>query len=35
VVDLWWKEGRIWGILSLDDPALRSKYLQLVQEGLR
>jgi len=34
-VDLSWKEGRIWGILSLDDPALRSKYMQLVEEGLR
>jgi hypothetical protein len=34
-VDLLWKEGRIWGILSLDDPALRSKYLQLVEQGLR
>ena len=33
-IDLSWKEGRIWGILSLTDPALRSKYMQLVEEGL-
>jgi len=35
VVDLLWKGGRIWGILSLDDPALRSKYLKLIEEGLQ
>jgi hypothetical protein len=34
-VDLSWKEGRIWGILNLEDPALRSKYIGLVEEGLR
>ena len=30
VVDLSWKGGRIWGILNFDDPALRSKYLKLI-----
>lgn len=34
-VDLYWKEGRIWGALNLDDPALRSKYLKLVEEELQ
>ena len=33
-IDLSWKESRIWGILSLNDPVLRSKYMQLVEEGL-
>jgi len=33
-VDLLWQGQFIWGILNLDDPALRSKYLKLL-EGRR
>ena len=35
VVDLSWKEGKIWGILNIGDLALRSKYLKLIEEGLK
>ena len=35
VVDLSWKEGRLWGIINVDDIALRSKYLKLIEEGLQ
>jgi hypothetical protein len=35
MVDLSWKGGRIWGIVNLDDPLLRSKYLRLIEEGLQ
>ncbi|HLD30228.1 MAG TPA: DUF6599 family protein [bacterium] len=35
VVEISWREGRIWGILNLDDPALRTKYLRLIEEGLK
>jgi len=34
-VDLSWKGARIWGTIGLDDPAVRSKYLKLVEEGLQ
>jgi len=32
-IDLYWKGKQVWGILGLDDPALRSKYLKLVEEA--
>jgi hypothetical protein len=34
-VVLSWKGERVWGTIGLDDPALRSKYLKLVEEGLQ
>jgi hypothetical protein len=33
-VDLYWKGKTIWGILNVSEPALRSKYLKLLEEGL-
>jgi hypothetical protein len=33
-VDLYWQGAYIWGILSLNDPNLRSKYLKLLEESL-
>ena len=33
-MDLHWKGGHIWGILSLNNPTLRSEYLKLLEEGL-
>jgi hypothetical protein len=33
-VALQWKDTWIWGVLNLDDPALRSKHLKLVEERL-
>jgi len=33
-VDLYWKGGYIWGIIDMNDFALRSKYLKLFEEGL-
>ncbi len=33
-VDLYWQGAYIWGILDLNDPALRSKYLKLFEKGL-
>jgi hypothetical protein len=34
-VDLHWKGRNIWGILNMGDASLRSKYLQLFEEGLK
>ena len=34
-IDLNWRGAHIWGILSLNDLALRSKYLTLLEEGLQ
>jgi hypothetical protein len=34
-IELHWKGKYIWGILSLNDPSSRSKYLKLFEEGLR
>jgi len=34
-IDLYWKGKYIWGILNLNDPSLRSKYLRLFEEGLQ
>jgi len=33
-VDLGWKGKYIWGVLSLDDPSLRSRYLELLREQI-
>jgi hypothetical protein len=33
-IELHWKGKYIWGILSLNDPSSRSKYLKLFEEGL-
>jgi len=34
-IDLCWKGEYIWGIFNAKDPALRSKYLRLFEEGLQ
>jgi hypothetical protein len=34
-IDLYWRGGNIWGILNLNDLALRSKYLRLLEAGLK
>jgi len=34
-IDLTWRGGNIWGILNLNDLALRSKYLRLLEAGLK
>jgi hypothetical protein len=34
VIELRWKGKSIWGVLDLGDPSLRSKYLNLFEEGL-
>jgi len=34
-VDLYWNGRNIWGILNMNDPSLRSKYLKLFEEGLK
>jgi hypothetical protein len=34
-IDLYWRGGNVWGILNLNDLALRSKYLRLLEEGLQ
>jgi hypothetical protein len=34
-IELRWKGKYIWGILSLNNPDLRSKYLRLFEEGLQ
>ena len=34
-IELQWKGKYIWGILSLNNPDLRSKYLRLFEEGLQ
>lgn len=33
-VDLYWKGRNLWGIIEINDLALRSKYLKLFEEGL-
>jgi hypothetical protein len=33
-IDLWWRGKYIWGILNVNDPSLRLKYLKLFGEGL-
>jgi len=33
-MDLTWKGKYVWGVMNLDDPALRSKYLNLFEEAL-
>lgn len=33
-IDLCWKGKKIWGILNVSEPTLRSKYLKLFEEGL-
>jgi len=34
-IDLYWKGRNIWGILNMNDASLRSKYLNLFEEGLK
>lgn len=34
-VELHWQGRYIWGILSLNDPSLRSKYMELFEKGLQ
>lgn len=34
-VDLYWKGEKVWGMLNVGEPALRSKYLKLFEEGLQ
>ncbi len=34
-IDLYWKGKYIWGILNLNDPSLRSKYLKLFKQRLK
>ena len=34
-VDLYWQGAYIWGILDLNDPALRAKYLRLFEKSLQ
>jgi hypothetical protein len=34
-VDLYWEGKKVWGILNVSEPALRSKYLKLFGEGLK
>jgi hypothetical protein len=34
-IELYWRGGYIWGILNLNDPSLRSKYLKLFEEELQ
>jgi hypothetical protein len=34
-IDLYWQGAYIWGILNLNNPNLRSKYLKLFNEGLK
>jgi len=34
-IDLYWRGANIWGILNLNDLALRSKYLRLLEAGLQ
>jgi hypothetical protein len=34
-IDLYWRGGNVWGILNLNDLVLRSKYLRLLEEGLK
>lgn len=33
-IDLYWKGKKVWGVLNVSEPALRSKYLKLFEEGL-
>ncbi len=33
-VDLYWKGKKVWGILNVSEPTLRSKYLKLFEIGL-
>jgi hypothetical protein len=33
-IDLQWQRAYIWGILNLNNPDLRSKYLKLFEEGI-
>jgi hypothetical protein len=33
-VDLYWKGKRVWGVLNVSEPTLRSKYLKLFEERL-
>ena len=34
-IDLYWQGRYLWGILNVNDPGLRSKYLKLFEEGLK
>jgi len=34
-IELYWQGEYIWGILNINDPDLRSKYLKLFEEGLQ
>jgi Family of unknown function (DUF6599) len=34
-IDLHWRGARIWGILDLGDPSLRTKYIRLFEEELQ
>ena len=34
-IDLYWRGANIWGILNLNDPSVRSKYLKLLEAGLK
>jgi hypothetical protein len=34
-IDLSWKGRTIWGVLNLGDSSLRSKYLTLLEAGLK
>jgi hypothetical protein len=33
-IDLYWKGTTVWGMLNVSEPAFRSKYLKLFEEGL-
>jgi hypothetical protein len=33
-IDLYWKGKKVWGILNVSEPTLRSKYLKLFEERL-
>jgi hypothetical protein len=34
-IELYWQGAYLWGILNVNDPELRSKYLKLFKEGLQ
>ncbi len=34
-IELHWQGAHLWGIVSLNDPDLRSRYLKLFEEGLK
>jgi hypothetical protein len=34
-IDLYWQGKYIWGIVNMNEPTLRSKYLKLFEDGLK